>query len=327
MITVALFNHKGGVGKTSLAYHLGWIFSDLNQRALLVDLDPQANLTNLSIPEEDLEQLWLEEVEERRQTIYGAVVPIQEGHDAPSTIDLVELTSRLYLVPGDMRLSWFEPKLNRAWDECRSQSARQALRAVTAFYQVIQKSGKEMEADLVILDLGPNLGELNHAALLAADWVVIPLGADLLSVHALRNVGTALSHWRKLWQELCDQKDAPPNLPPGLFRAAGYVLSQPSAFGHLSTATDDYWKRQIPQAYANFVADSEAPGNSELGNIRNFHGLMPLAQRARKPVFHLTAADGALGSHYYRANEASSDFRLLARTLADRIGFHLASAW
>jgi chromosome partitioning protein len=58
MKTIALFNNKGGVGKTSLAYHLGYMFAELGHRTLFADLDPQANLSSACLTEDRLEAIW-----------------------------------------------------------------------------------------------------------------------------------------------------------------------------------------------------------------------------------------------------------------------------
>ena len=57
---VAFFNNKGGVGKTSLVYHLAWMYADLGVRVVAVDLDPQANLSAAFLDEDRLAILWSE---------------------------------------------------------------------------------------------------------------------------------------------------------------------------------------------------------------------------------------------------------------------------
>jgi cellulose biosynthesis protein BcsQ len=77
MKTIAFFNNKGGVGKTSLAYHLAWMYADLGLRVIAADLDPQANLTSMFLDEDHLEELW--EEQENSETVYGALQPLFEG--------------------------------------------------------------------------------------------------------------------------------------------------------------------------------------------------------------------------------------------------------
>ena len=55
---VAFFNNKGGVGKTSLVYHLAWMLGGMGVGVVAADLDPQANLTSAFLEEEALERLW-----------------------------------------------------------------------------------------------------------------------------------------------------------------------------------------------------------------------------------------------------------------------------
>ena len=77
MRTIAFFNNKGGVGKTSLVYHLAWMYADLGLSILAADLDPQANLTSMFLEDERLETLWSETG--IRQTVYGALRPLIYG--------------------------------------------------------------------------------------------------------------------------------------------------------------------------------------------------------------------------------------------------------
>ena len=60
MKTIAFFNNKGGVGKTSMVYHLAWMYARLGVNVLAADLDPQANLTSMFLDDEELEPLWPE---------------------------------------------------------------------------------------------------------------------------------------------------------------------------------------------------------------------------------------------------------------------------
>jgi chromosome partitioning protein len=58
MKTIAFFNNKGGVGKTSLVYHLAWMYADLGLSVIAADFDPQANLTSMFLEDDRLEELW-----------------------------------------------------------------------------------------------------------------------------------------------------------------------------------------------------------------------------------------------------------------------------
>jgi len=75
------------------------------------------------------------------------------------------------------------------------------------------------------VDLGPNLGSINRAALIAADYVVIPWPPDLFSLQGLRNLGPAFEKWRREWKDRLDRK--PPmdiELPSGRMQPIGYIV-------------------------------------------------------------------------------------------------------
>ncbi|GAG25817.1 unnamed protein product, partial [marine sediment metagenome] len=113
MKTIVFFNNKGGVGKTSLVYHLAWMYSDLGLNVVAADLDPQANLTSMFLGEDRLEELWPDG--DHPNSILGSVGPILRGIGDVSTPHVEEITQRLGLVVGDLGLSRFEAKLSAAW--------------------------------------------------------------------------------------------------------------------------------------------------------------------------------------------------------------------
>lgn len=196
MKTIAFFNTMGGVGKTSLVYHLGWSLADRSMRVLLVDLDPQSNLTAMCVDEERMEALWVDD-DMTRQSIRGAVQPIVEGAGDIQGAHLEALSDRLVILPGDIRLSELEQNLSDAWPRCLDRDPA-AFRVVSSFHRLIQKSAQDHEADVVLVDVGPNLGAINRSAMIAADFVVTPVEAEMFSIQGLKNVGPALRRWRRM---------------------------------------------------------------------------------------------------------------------------------
>ena len=325
MKTVAFFNNKGGVGKTSLIYHLGWTFADLGLRSLLVDLDPQANLTALCLDEDRLEALWQAPAPDR-QTVFGAVYPLKEELGDLKGIHTENVSRNLSLIVGDIELSTFEAKLSDAWPKCLDENGP-SYRATSAFHRLIEKAAGDVGADLVLLDVGPNLGSINRAALIAADWVVTPLNADLFSIQGLRNLGPTLASWRREWAARLAKNPLPAlSLPTGAMQLAGYVVIQPNLYGGGVTRAYQRWINRIPAEFAS-AAGLAGPQTLDvtldpacLGIIKHYRSLMALAHEARKPVFKLTAADGALGSHSVAARTAEGAFRALARRMATSTG-------
>lgn len=332
MKSLVFFNHKGGVGKTSLVYHLGWKFADLGLRVLLVDFDPQSNLTAMCVDEDRLQELWIEP-ESARKTIRGALQPIIEGLGDIQQAHLEELTPRLALLPGDIRLSDFESRLSDAWPRCLDRDPA-AFRTVSSLYRIVKEAGSRHEADLLLIDVGPNLGAINRSALLVAEHVITPIGADLFSLQGLRNLGPTLEKWRSEWGKRLEVNPVPDlDLPPASIQPAGYVVMQPNLYGGQVTKAYNRWLNEIPAEYNRSILGREERAAETVANdphclavLRHYRSLMPLAQSARKPIFKLTAADGAIGAHWDAVQEVGWEFRRLAWKIAGRIGLDQLTA-
>ena len=327
MTTIAFFNNKGGVGKTSLVYHLTSMYAELGVSVVAADLDPQANLSAMFLDEERLEELWPDGG--HRPTILGSVSPILQGLGDIRDPHVEEIDSNCGLIVGDLGLSRFEAKLSAAWPACLDRDEA-AFRTESAFYRTILKAAEMQDADAVLLDVGPNLGAINRAAIIAADFVVVPLGPDLFSLQGLRNLGPTLRDWRTEWQDRLGRAPGGPDLslPSARITPAGYVVMQHAVWGVRPVQAYEKWIRRIPGVYRKEALDGTGPDASSteddphcLATLKHYRSLMPMAQEARKPMFHLRAADGALGGHYYAVQDCYQDFRNLAQSIAAKCGF------
>ena len=198
MKTVAFFNNKGGVGQTSLVYHLAWMFAEQGRRVIAADLDPQANLSGMFLTEETMEEM---SGDPARKTINDDIAPLFDGTgDIASAPHVEEIGERIGLLTGDLSLSRQEDDLSSQWPLCLDRNPR-AFRVTTAFARLICRAGTGFDADLALVDVGPNLGALNRASLVACDHVIVPLAPDLFSLQGLRNIGPTLRNWRVAWSE------------------------------------------------------------------------------------------------------------------------------
>jgi len=327
MKTLAFFNNKGGVGKTSLVYHLSWMLTEQGLNVLAVDLDPQANLTAMFLDESRLEKLWPDG--DHPETIYGALQPILEGTGDVSLSKLEAITNHLYLIPGDLGLSHFEDRLSDAWPRCHDGDIA-AFRTITAFYRLAAEGGARTKADIILIDVGPNLGAINRSALIASDQVVIPLGADLYSLQGLKNIGPALREWRKGWKERLSKKPKDLNVPKGLMDPIGYVVSQHGILESRPVKAYQKWLERIPSIYREYVLsrDIKNPPRPDkdkyaLALLKHYRSLMPLAMAARKPMFALKVADGAIGAHVEAVAKCGKDFGELARKITENANIQL----
>jgi chromosome partitioning protein len=321
---LAFFNNKGGVGKTSLAYHLAWMFAELGRRVVAADLDPQANLTSAFLDEDELEDWWPETG--KRRTIYASVEPLLKGTGDVSTPHIHRVNEAIALMVGDLALSRFENELSAQWPLCLDRQER-AFRVTSAFSRLIARAAEDASADLVLIDVGPNLGAINRSALIAADHVVIPMSPDLFSLQGLRNLGPTLRDWREEWQTRRARNPEPAlELPNGIMQPLGYVMLQHGVRLDRPVRAYERWIGRIPAVYESAVLGAVPVRDRTveddphcLALLKHYHSLMPMAQEARKPVFHLTTADGAIGAHQQAVTRAYEDFERLARRIEERL--------
>ncbi len=324
---IAFFNNKGGVGKTSLVYHLAWMYAEFDVSVVAVDLDPQANLTSAFLEEPDIEGLWANP----HGTIFNCIDPLLKGTGDIESPLLEELTQRLALLPGSLELTKFEDQLSEVWPKCLEGDAR-AFRVTTAFWRVMQRGAEERGAQAILVDLGPNLGAINRAALVASDYVVVPLAPDLYSLQGLENLGPAFRKWRRDWRErVAKGSDLPFALPSGEMLPLGYVVMQHSVRLDRPARAYEKWIARIPETYHRAVLDEREGSDVTvktdphcLSLLKHYRSLMPMAQEARKPIFFLKPADGAIGSHTKAVAGAYEDFKGLARSVAEKAGLAIA---
>lgn len=323
MISVAFFNNKGGEGKTSLVYHTAWMFAELGHRVLAVDLDPQSNLSIMALDEERLEALWPDD--DHPQTLHGAVAPLFGGTGDIRPAHIEAMAGKLGLLVGDLALSRIEDDLSTEWPRCLEGRER-AFRVTTAFWRVIREAAQRHAADLVLIDVGPNLGAINRAALVASSHVVVPVAPDLFSLQGLKNLGPTLLQWREAWKQALPKAAAAlGELPQGEMAPVGYVLMQHAE--RLGRPTKAYakWQARLPGAYRQSVLGQPASAGTvadtnQIQRVKHYRSLMPMAMEARKPMFDLTSADGAIGAHQTNVQRCHDDFEALCREIARRVG-------
>jgi chromosome partitioning protein len=312
MKTLAFFNPKGGVGTTTFVYHLAWMFQELGVRTVAIDLDPQANLTESFLSAEELQDLWLGAPDPR--TVLGALEPWLVGNDALEEPVLRGGVDHPPLLPGHLGLSSLEQIRNEAGDP--------GLQILTAVEQVVSQAARISRADLVLLDPGPALGLWHRAAVLASDHIILPLSADLYSVQGLQIIGSLHPEWRK----------SPAAQTSHRMQPLGYVLLERALQGNRPFKASPHWIERIPTIFHEEIlgwpegTSLPKPDLHRLGTFRYFPSLAFLAQEARKPMFLLRPADGAVGGLVEAVFDCYRDFKALAIRIADTCGIAIPSS-
>jgi chromosome partitioning protein len=313
------FNNKGGVGKTTLVYHIAHMFAELGITTLAVDCDPQANLTAAFIDDESLGVLWDETASPR--TIYRAVQPmIRKGDFQP--VEIQTINPNLHLIAGDLGLSSFEDHLSEHWSKANDENAdtySKAFDVLTGFWRCAQQAAGACHAKIIIFDIGPNLGAINRSVLLGTDHVIVPLAADLFSLKGLQNLGPALREWHQSWTVKRRKPFSDYALPQGEMHVLGYVAMQHQERLYRPVQAYKKWVERIPSDYRRYIL--ETPGQAAptieadpyaLALLRHYKSIVPIGQEARKPIFSLKTADGVSGSQLATVSQAYKDFRALA---------------
>jgi cellulose biosynthesis protein BcsQ len=323
MKIIVFFNNKGGVGKTTLVYHVAWMLAELGVNVIAADLDPQANLTSMFLDEDRLEEVWPDG--EHPMSILGAIRPILRGLGDIAPPSVEPISERLGLLIGDLGLSGFEDKLSDSWPRCRDGD-ESAFRVISVLFRVIKSLADSRGAEVALMDVGPNLGAINRAAVIAANYITIPLGPDLYSIQGLRNLGPTLRKWRGEWRERLKKNPVPElDLPGGEMEPVGYVIMSPPWRGDKPLKAYGRWINRIPGEYRVSVLAEPSADFQDLAKdphclamLKPYKSLMPMAMEARKPMFKLKPADGAIGSHAAAAQDCFEDFKKLAMKIANQ---------
>lgn len=323
-IVTAFFNNKGKVGTTFLVYHLAWMFARLGVRVLVVDLDPQANLTAAFLDEDALEALWVEE--DHARTLYSALQPVMERTGDVAMPHVEEIEDNLALLVGDLFLSRFEDLLAQEWPRAMAGNTG-SLGIISAFKHMIRQTTPVWDADLVLLDLGPNVGAINRSALICADYIVVTVTPDLFALQGLRNLGPTLDLWRSQWQTcLSRASEGLDPFPPSRMKPVGYVVLRHSERFDGPVRQYGKWMHRIPEVYRSEVTGESWNSEMNLGNdphcisiLKHYRSLLSMGREARKPIFDLKPADGALGAHMSAAQDARRSFGNMAQEIAARL--------
>jgi chromosome partitioning protein len=330
MQSLVFFNNKGGVGKTSLVYHLGWTFSQrLDIKTLLIDLDPQANLTAMCLDEERQIQI-LDSAAGSNLTIQGALNPLIKGIGPVAMPHIESLDDTLFLIPGDLSLSSFEDALSDTWPKCLDSDER-SFRVQCAFYHVMQYAVEKTHAELILVDVGPNLGAINRSALIASQSVLLPVAPDLYSLKGMENLGPKLTEWKKAWaKRITAFKEINPapdfTIPEQTINPIGYLVINPSIRAERPAKAYQRWMNRVPDIYREKILNLSPDAvntpvdlkmdlqhdPNRLETLRHYQSLMPMAMEHHKPMFNLTVADGAIGAHLAGVQRCGQEFEALA---------------
>lgn len=327
MKQIVLFNNKGGVGKTTFIQHLGYALERQGKRVLFVDADPQCNLTSYLCKEVEINQFW-----ERKQSIFHAVYPLITGvGDIDRQVIPHKLPGReIWVLPGDILLSDFEQYLSERWVDVLA-GRENGFRVTSAIYRYIENWAGANEIDYILIDVGPNLGALNRAILLGCDSFIVPMVPDMFSLRGLSNIGTTFVKWMQEWGGASTRfSNKTFRIQTGKPVFVGYVTAQFNIYRKGATKAWANWGNKIPKRIEEDIVEKLSSFDSNLilkiekrgyhlGEMKNYHSLVPLSQTALKPIFELTGKDGVRGSHFESVKRCGEEYAEISKKVIDNI--------
>ncbi len=312
---ITIFNHKGGVGKTTLTVNIAFALSEMGKSVLLVDSDPQCNLTSHLLSEDVVDNLLEESNTESGQTIWSAVHYAVDGIGIGKPIE-GQYVGDLCLLAGDLRLSEFEEYLADAWADCFKRRSS-GYRAINALSQLVDQKCKGGQFDFVFYDTGPNIGPLNRVLLLDSDYFIVPVACDLFSIRALSTLGRTLSRWIEDARSI--EAIAPDNVDllaakPSLL---GYIPQRFREYGRKMTKGSEGYLREIDKrmhkelsSVLRDIDESYAEARPRrIGDVKDFHALVQSSQKSGRSMW-----DVRKGTPKQR-EEARASFKKIAQFL------------
>jgi cellulose biosynthesis protein BcsQ len=334
---IALFNHKGGVSKTTTTFNLGWMLANKGKKVILVDADPQCNLTGMVLgfsTKQELEGLY-----QKEQNIKSGLAPAFESR--PKLIEAVDCLpvegcDGLFLLPGHVGFAEYEVTLGIAQELSGSIQALQNLPGSISY--LLQKTADKFEADYILIDMSPSLSSINQNLLMTSDFFILPTSPDFFSVMAIDSLATILPKWYAWAQKASEMrilKDADYPFPKVTPHLLGTVVQNYRIIRQEPAAAFQKWINGIEEAVStrlvpslrknNMLLSNQMYNSQEIGSdlclakISDFNSLIAKSQEHQTPVFALTSKQIGSGIVLEKTLGAQEKFKKVFSTLADRV--------
>jgi len=340
-IQISLFNHKGGVSKTTTAFNLGWMLAEKGKKVLLADCDPQCNLTGMVLGFKGYDEFASIYKSGSVQNIRDGLAPAFESRPAPIdpvACEPIDGQPNMFLIPGHIGLAEYEVTLGIAQELSGSLVTLQNLPGSLHF--LFRLTAQKYNIDYILVDMSPSLGPINQNLLMTSDYFLIPMAPDYFSIMATDSLASVLPKWRawaKQAQGAAVLQKATYPFPIVSPKFLGTVVQKYRLReGQTPSAAFQQWINEIeigvrdkllPALKASDMLMSDAayqsigiPLGKPLLQMSDFNSLIALSQKHKVPVFALSDAQIEQSGVVLKITKKSMfQFRDLFSDAADRI--------
>jgi cellulose biosynthesis protein BcsQ len=337
---IALFNHKGGVSKTTTAFNLGWMLASKGQKVILVDADPQCNLSGLVLGYRGPDEFEEFYEKDRARNFWAGLAPAFDSQPKLiEAVDCVPVAGRegLFLLPGHIGIAEYDVTLGIA--QQLSGPIQPLKNLPGSFSYLLEKTAQKFEADWLLIDMSPSLSSINQNLLVTSDFFIVPASPDYFSVMAIESLATILPKWRALAKQLGSLsvlKDATYPFPNKSPRFLGTIVQKYRVMGGGPASAFQEWIDEIGETVTEKLVPAlrgvgmTLPDGSYpdeliaqhycLAQIADFNSLIALSQKAQTPVYALTPDQiGKFGVVLEQTLEARDKFERVFSDLADQV--------
>jgi cellulose biosynthesis protein BcsQ len=343
MVTIAMFNNKGGVGKTTLTNNIAsYISENFQKRVLVIDCDPQCNSTQLLMGQEYATELyWNGNNANNVTTISDILQPIEDGDSKINDNIIVVKSSQtrfnVDLIPGNPKFSIIEDRLGAAWHELLGGDIG-GIRKTNWNTLLIERLKNSY--DFIFFDLGPSLGSINRSVLIGCEFFITPMGTDIFSILGISNIAEWLTGWLSLYENsLKISEERFPgrlksfNISPDVKIKNGYLgytmqqyITKSKQGVRRPTRAYEEIINNVPSvvesSLGSFIRNSIKKEDLKLGDVPHLYSLIPLAQSNSSPILKLKGSDGLVGTQFRQQD----DFRNILHQIVEGIFYNLEKA-
>lgn len=331
MNSIAMFNNKGGVGKTTLLCNLAsYLKKQEKKRVLIIDADPQCSATIYLFNQKKLEEFY-DKID--APSIYRVVQHLRKVKGGYIKADEIPIQNETHfevdVLIGDTRLALAEDFLSKDWSEATNGEERGLM--TTFIFRGLLDQLKD-RYDYVFFDMGPSLGAINRTVLLACDYFIMPMSSDIFCLRAIDNIALSLKNWTKSLRgglEKYKDNEGSEYIEKYMnIKFLGYITQQYVARTHEGVkrpvkAYDkiiENFAKEISTKLNDFFMEDRIDA-MKLGEIPNWNSLVAFSQLSSKPIFELASADNVFGSHLQKVKE----FAEIMKNISEKINSNITA--